>query len=329
MNPQPNLQLHLFEDIKSRLPSHLSMVDELGDLLQISADSAYRRMRGEKALDIRELALVAKHFNVSLDSLLGKSDPGTNVQHHTPQAKNLKAWFTSLEHQLAELQRYENMQATYITHDVSTFQLFQFPDLAAFKFFLWMKSSLRSADYDERKFSVKELDEEHNLLARAVARRYFSIPTREIININAFDSTLKQIRYYHELAYFESAEDARKLCGSLLNLLMHIKHQSEKGYKLDYQQSGAIGADYELYLNELFVVDGIGLIESDNHKETMISTVPLSLFRTQDNAVFAYYKEWADNQIRNAVPLSGQSEKERTRYVNIIEQQITDFVDSL
>lgn len=329
MKQQASLQQQLFENIKANLPSHLSLVDELGDLLQISADSAYRRLRGEKALNIHELSRIARHFDLSLDQLLGQEKKDIRVHHRTPQAANLKAWFTSLEQQLATLQRYENLRATYITHDVSTFQLLQFPDLAAFKFFLWMKSSLRSAEYADKKFSIEDLDEEHNRLAQAIVKRYRTIPTREIINVNAFDSTLKQIRYYHELAYFDSDEEPKRLCESLLELLLHIKHQSEKGYKLDVHQPDSRGAAYELYINELFVVDGIVLVESDTYKETMISTVPLSLFQIQDQSVFTYYRQWTDDQIRNSVPLSGQSEKARTRYVNRIKQQITDFVGSL
>lgn len=42
------LQQHFFDHIKERLPTHLSLVDEVAELLSISNDSAYRRIRGEK-----------------------------------------------------------------------------------------------------------------------------------------------------------------------------------------------------------------------------------------------------------------------------------------
>ncbi|MEI9809220.1 MAG: hypothetical protein WDO16_15910 [Bacteroidota bacterium] len=43
------LQQQLFAYLKENIPAHLSLVDELCDLLDLGADSVYRRIRGEKA----------------------------------------------------------------------------------------------------------------------------------------------------------------------------------------------------------------------------------------------------------------------------------------
>jgi len=51
------LQQIFFNHLKSALPAHVSIADELCDLLGISADSAYRRLRGEKPLTLYELKL--------------------------------------------------------------------------------------------------------------------------------------------------------------------------------------------------------------------------------------------------------------------------------
>jgi hypothetical protein len=40
-------QLQFFKHIKSILPAHLSLVDAVADVLEVSNDSAYRRIRGE------------------------------------------------------------------------------------------------------------------------------------------------------------------------------------------------------------------------------------------------------------------------------------------
>ena len=48
-----NIQVLLFQHIKQALPAHVSMVDEIADLLHISNDSAYRRIRGEKEISLR------------------------------------------------------------------------------------------------------------------------------------------------------------------------------------------------------------------------------------------------------------------------------------
>ncbi len=60
----------LFQHIKSILPSHLSLIDEIADILNISNDSVYRRVRGEKPITLDEVAKLASHYKLSLDQFL-------------------------------------------------------------------------------------------------------------------------------------------------------------------------------------------------------------------------------------------------------------------
>ena len=75
MEQPPDIQKLLFEQIKECLPSQASFVHEIAEVLSISYDSAYRRIRGEKPLDILDLYKLAGAFNISLDAL---SNLGTN-----------------------------------------------------------------------------------------------------------------------------------------------------------------------------------------------------------------------------------------------------------
>ena len=63
------LQINLFQHIKAVLPSNLSLADEIADLLDVSVDSAYRRIRGDKELSLSELIKLSSRYNVSIDNL--------------------------------------------------------------------------------------------------------------------------------------------------------------------------------------------------------------------------------------------------------------------
>src|SRR5262245_57241024 len=65
-----NSQLEFFQHIKSILPEHISFVDEIAGLLDISNDSAYRRIRGEKQISLDEMQKLAVHFKISIDQFL-------------------------------------------------------------------------------------------------------------------------------------------------------------------------------------------------------------------------------------------------------------------
>ena len=65
-----NSQLLFFQHIKAILPDHISFVDEIADLLSISNDSAYRRIRGEKHISLEEMQKLASHYKISIDQFL-------------------------------------------------------------------------------------------------------------------------------------------------------------------------------------------------------------------------------------------------------------------
>jgi hypothetical protein len=70
------LQLQLFNTIKAKLPPHLSLADEVAAVLEISTDSAYRRIRGEKPLLLEEVARLCTKYALSLDGLLHLQSDG-------------------------------------------------------------------------------------------------------------------------------------------------------------------------------------------------------------------------------------------------------------
>ena len=49
------LQQELFQVIKKNIPANVSATDEIARVLDVSVDSVYRRMRGEKTISLDEL----------------------------------------------------------------------------------------------------------------------------------------------------------------------------------------------------------------------------------------------------------------------------------
>lgn len=70
---EESAQTVLMQHLKDSLPANLSFVDELADVLACSNDSAYRRIRGETALSIEDIAAVCKHFKLSFDNFLNNN----------------------------------------------------------------------------------------------------------------------------------------------------------------------------------------------------------------------------------------------------------------
>src|ERR1051325_7631019 len=64
------LQQDLFQAIKASIPPSLSATEEIARVLDVSVDSVYRRMRGQKTISLDELHALCSHYKISLDSIL-------------------------------------------------------------------------------------------------------------------------------------------------------------------------------------------------------------------------------------------------------------------
>ena len=60
-------QFQFVEKLKLATPTNQKLVDVLSDLLEVSNDSAYRRLRCETAISIDEYMKICEHFRIPLD----------------------------------------------------------------------------------------------------------------------------------------------------------------------------------------------------------------------------------------------------------------------
>ena len=60
-----NVQKKFFRELKVKLPSNLSLVNVVADELSISIDSAYRRIRCESDLSLKEFDILSSKYAIS------------------------------------------------------------------------------------------------------------------------------------------------------------------------------------------------------------------------------------------------------------------------
>ena len=73
------VQVKFFEKLKQLLPPNISLANAISDVLEISADGAYRRMRGESVLSMDELVKLCRHYRIPPDAIVS-SDDSTSAQ---------------------------------------------------------------------------------------------------------------------------------------------------------------------------------------------------------------------------------------------------------
>lgn len=333
MQNQEDIQLRLINVIRDQLPDHVSLVDEIADLLEISNDSAYRRIRGEKPLSLHEVQKLASKFQISLDDLIG--NPKNSVTFRTSFLEEtgytFVDWMKNVLHFARETSRVEDAEVIFILNELNIYHMVEVPEVCAFKLFFWSKSNLDFPGHRDLKFSVKRMDDEALRLSEEISRHYVKIRTIEFTTEESLNSILKQILFYSEAGYFDTPEDAFILCDKLHDLLDHQKRQAELGFKFPLngvQPTGEEG-NFKLYHNDIILADNTILVKAGDTRATYLTNNAINLIVSYDREYFEYSYAWGRNLLSKSVPISGTAEKERNRFFRNLHKKIDSVQERL
>lgn len=325
-------QVFLFNQIKQNQSSQFSLVDEIADLLNISNDSAYRRIRGEKDLSLSELQKISQHYNISLDTLFSlKSD---NVVFKSipigPEGYSIKEWLTAILYDMQRIFSAKEKEIIYSGKDPPLFHYFHIPEIAQFKIFFWQKTLLQFPEYSGKKFSLLDFDEEIQQIGMQALSKYVKVPTIELWNEDTFIIVFSQIEYYWLSGYFENKEDIFTLCDKFSIWIQHIKKQAELGFKFIYGME-AIGIEnsFKLFVNEVVLNDNSIHVSVDDTNSTYITNNVLSLLITNHPEFCKQKESFLKGLCKKSSLISQANAKERNIFFNRLLKRVEDFKSSI
>jgi hypothetical protein len=324
MNATTDLQQQLFNFIKSSQP-HISLADELCDLLDISHDSAYRRIRGEKPLTLNELKHICEHYHISLDQVLQLQNDA--VVFYSFPVVLFSDYLKGMLQQFKYLNSFKERQMLYLCKDLPIWQFYLFPELAIFKTFFWIKTLLNQPEYNHQLFSLSgDSFDECLEIGRQINREYNELPCIELWNKESINSTLSQIQYYKDADIFKTRNDLEAVVDSFEKTLDHLEQQSEKGFK--FMPGGSdvtYRAPLHLYINEVVIGSNTILAEVDRGKVAFIPYNVFSYMVTKDprfnESAFDAFK----NLVSRSTLISGTGEKERNKFFRLLKEKVRDL----
>ncbi|MEO5889566.1 MAG: helix-turn-helix transcriptional regulator [Ferruginibacter sp.] len=323
------VQQLFFKHIKSKLASHLSLVDEIAELLNISNDSAYRRIRGEKSVSFEELQKLCGHFKISLDSFLHlQSDSFIfNGKLKSAAENSFEEWLQNILAQLQLFNSYEKKHVYFLMKDIPPFVNFLMPELARFKYFFWMKSILHYKSLAGVKFELGDPRyDEYDVIVQKIVDLYLKVPMTEIWNVESIESTLRQIAFYQDAGAFKNPSDARLLYSKVEEMINHIERQAEHGLKFNIgQEPKSSSSEYRMYVNELILGDNTVLAELNDTRITFLNYGVLFIVHTRDERFNNAMSENLDNLIKKSMMVSKSGEKERVRFFNRLRERIYQY----
>jgi plasmid maintenance system antidote protein VapI len=316
LSDMTNIQTIFLGQIRKTLPDNVSFPDELAEILNVSRDSAYRRIRGETVLSLDEVKKLYDQYGLSIDAIISPESNMVLINHQAVDYNySLREWLKSFIADLEQAHSSKEPELIFAAKDIPVFNYFRFPELAAFKLFVWSKSVLKDPQYEHLLYTPDALPKEILSDTTRAWQLYSSLPTTEIWSDEIINATLKQIEFYHECEYFAQRNMAAQLYDHLFELIRQKREEAAEGKK---SEGGAL----QLYQNEILIPDNTIFARIHNQQVVYINYNTMDSLTTQQAPFCEKTEVYMNNLIKNSALISATAEKERNRFFNKIEEKI-------
>jgi hypothetical protein len=322
-------QCNFLKKISDILPTTTSLVNELSDLLKISNDSAYRRIRCETFLGFDEIILLCEHFNISFDNF-NQTDKGIvtfTYSRISPSLKSFKEYLNRLLLDLYSILNSNQKQIIYASEDIPLFHHYQHPILASFKMFYWLHSIINIPELESEKFDSNFVDSELSETGSKIAQAYLHIPSIEIWTETTVHSTIKQIEYFWEAGKYREKKDAIIVCEELRKEILFIQKQAEKGNKIITENTETTITDYKLYFSDMEITNNCVYAQAGSLQSVYLGHFTFSTMSTMSDLYCNETLQWMNSIIKKSSLISGVSEKHRIqvfgKYLKSIDELIS------
>jgi hypothetical protein len=322
-----DIQKKLVQWITDIVPENQSLVDILADVLQISTDSAYRRIRGETSLDIQEVALVCDYFKISFDSLCANEEIDTVSFRY----KSLNTEADYIKYLLSirdDIQKILASKGTiiYAAEDIPLFHHFRYPDLAAFKIFYWIRSIISDETYRNIQFHPDVISDKIKEICKEIFNAYTQVESIEIWTEVTAMSLIMQLKYFWDSGIFEHKEIALHICQLALEEVSFIEKQAEASRKLDILDKEVNPeVSYTLYHSDIEIGNNTIIASVQNTDWLYLTHNTLNKMVTANKEFCAETKQWLSYLMQKSTLISGVAEKQRYQFFRKIYKQLEDI----
>lgn len=324
-----SMQEVFIKHLKELTPSNISLADDLAELLEISVDSAYRRLRNETALSLDETYKICKHYRISADGLFASNVNAVTCNYIklTDTEENLVIYLTGILNSLKQVSKSNHSKLIYAAEEVPIFHSFYSKKLATFKLFYWQRSVLNISKYQAKKFDWNIIPESQLNLCDEIYATYLKTNSTEIWTTDTIQTNIKQIEYYYESGTFNNKEDAIELLNELKAMIENIHQFAEKENK--NTQNNSVVFPLSLYKSDLVIGTNCIHVKADDVVTSFISFNSLNSLSTFNSDFCEEIEHWMKNLIKKSTLISGTAEKERFQFFNKTHKAIDACIERI
>ncbi len=294
---------------------------QIADILKIEKESAYRRLNGKVQFTVREMGLLAKAMNVSIDHLLYSDSEKLPLlfQVGMNSVEHLEIMMEDAVSNHEKIKSPDMMLGTvFNTLPVELFS--QYPLLERFMFFKW--EHMNAPDMQFTDFSSWQLPEKISEMNARLKDNFRSYKKVLYIWDKALIANLmNEIQYYATIQLL-TPEDVKLIKDDLHSLLDQFQSYLRSGESRPY---GIKDIDFEVYVTHLNVAVVAFYVWSGDTYLSGIKTPFLQSCTHRDYKTGYKIYEWINSLKRVSSLISGSGEKERILFIKG-EHEIVDSI---
>jgi hypothetical protein len=309
----------LFNYIKQRVPENVSFTDEIADILDISYDAAYRRIKGKTTLTLHEGLVLSKHFNFNLndfffDKKIDNERIVVDKTHPILSNNALKLFFEKGTSEAQEVVDYKNGLIIYCAKDFP----FYHSDSGLLKSFrLYVFVNTLSKDPEKKKIPFSKFNPSDAILEKyeAFLNQYKKVSLIEVWNDSTIDNILNQIQFFYEVG-LTTKEESILIADGLKQSLSLIEEQAKNKKRIVNNNS------FNLYQNNIISLLNTAFMKTDSEASVFVPYTNLTYFKVIDQNTTNQIEEYIQRQIEFSNSLSGKASFERSKFFNAMNQKI-------
>ncbi len=320
------IQLALFKEIQQTGDS----ANEIAKILNLGSGAVYKRMKGETMLDLSEIALLTQHYNILLDSLFQPERakvtfefaPLLHPVHH------LEQFMTDIRDLFVRLSRLPGVRVYYSTTEIPFFHYLLYPELTAFKLYMWNRTIWELPEWEDKTFSLDMIMSSPRLqrLREELIDLYCRIPSIEFWPSTLLNNTLNAIKYCADSGTFEENHVPVLLRRQIESLILHQRDMAKNGLKFRPNEKPDTNAgEFVLYHNEITHTNNTIMVEWDNGRTVFATFDNPNYMITTQHDFGEYASKWFYKLRKRALLIAREGEKNRNAFF-IQLQRNTQYV---
>lgn len=314
----------LIAAIQDYMPVNQKSVPFLMDILDISRESAYRRVRGDIPLTLEEAAIISAKLGLSLDELVGQNNKeraffDLNVSKTPEATETYSQIINNINNIYEKIRKAKSSEVIIANNRVSIVLTANYEYIKKFRYFKWVHQT-HNVPLNFY-FSELEVPSQLNADYKKYAYNYLRLNNITlIIDKNVFSSLIDEMLYYYRRNLIDK-EELKAMQEELRQIVNELEQILQTG-------TNKAGVNMLIYLSALNIESNYSYLEYDGNvcSQFWVYTVnPIMVFNHEACAI---QKKWLESLMKYSTLITKSNELLQAEFLNTqreyIEAMISD-----